>query len=244
MPGLERIQRTMMCAIAQGPDQVPDDLFAGRRGAALRGLSVHVNTISHARLVALEETFPRTRAILGEAAFNALSRDYIESPSICGLTLTAIGQHFVGWLEADEQAQAAIDLARFEWAWLQSYHAVEAAAFSIVELANLSEAGIADLVLTRHSASTVMRLDAQVRQVLASETDAPFTGEHVLITRPEAEVRVLSLSHQGAALHAALANPQTICNLLTEADEPDSQDAVLALIESGALVRIEKVRAC
>ncbi len=45
-------------------DHLPDDLFAGPHERVLVGMKVHANTISHARLVALEETFPRTRDVI------------------------------------------------------------------------------------------------------------------------------------------------------------------------------------
>ena len=74
MLSLEQIQQTMIQALSLGPDHVPEGLFAGGRMAGLRGLKVHANTISHARLVALEETFPRTLARIGHARFNEHSR--------------------------------------------------------------------------------------------------------------------------------------------------------------------------
>lgn len=89
MHPLEQVQQSMMQAIALGPDHAPCEFFRDGRAAALRGLSVHANTISHARLVALEETFPRTRSLLGESLFNRLSRGYVECDGIGALRLTA-----------------------------------------------------------------------------------------------------------------------------------------------------------
>lgn len=161
MPALEQVQQAMMCAIALGPDHVPHDLFTGGRARSLRGLAVHANTISHARLVALEDTFPRTGQLLGEAAFNALSRTFMETGA-GGLPLAHIGRRFPEWLAAESQRPGATDLARFEWAWLRCYHAADAAALSLPELAELGPEGIARLVLTRHPASAALDLHADV----------------------------------------------------------------------------------
>src|SRR3546814_20089502 len=75
---LEQGQAAIAATLLHGPGHLPADLFAGSDAAVLRGLRVHANTISHARLVALEETFPRTRDYLGEEEFNRLSRRFVE----------------------------------------------------------------------------------------------------------------------------------------------------------------------
>lgn len=237
MPALERTQDTMMRAIALGPDHLPEGLFVGMRSNAVRGLSVHANTISHARLIALEETFPRTRRYLGEAAFNRLSRAFCESGHVGSLPLARIGCCFPAWLEDAGQPETALSLARFEWAWLECYHACEATAFGLDDLASLGEAGIARLALVHHPASAAITLDARCRELLAEEFCGQFDAAEVLISRPEAEVDVTSISATAARLHATFAKPQPVCTLLAEAAEPDAEASLLALIAAGALVQ-------
>lgn len=65
---LDDDQAAVAATLLHGPRNLPTGLFAGTEAAVLRGLRVHANTISHARLVALEETFPRLREHLGEGA--------------------------------------------------------------------------------------------------------------------------------------------------------------------------------
>ncbi len=237
MPALERTQDTMMRAIALGPDHLPEGLFVGMRSNAVRGLSVHANTISHARLIALEETFPRTRRYLGEAAFNRLSRAFCESGHVGSLPLARIGCCFPAWLEDAGQPETALSLARFEWAWLECYHACEATAFGLDDLASLGEAGIARLALVHHPASAAITLDARCRELLAEEFCGQFDAAEVLISRPEAEVDVTSISATAARLHATFVEPQPVCTLLAEAAEPDAEASLLALIAAGALVQ-------
>ena len=128
---LEREQAAIAATLLQGPDHLPAGLFAGEDAAVLRGLRVHANTISHARLVALEETFPRTRAHLGDADFNRLSRIFVEAGGAEGRALSDIGRDFPGWLDDP----LAADVARVEWAWLESYHAAEAPPLRLADLA-------------------------------------------------------------------------------------------------------------
>lgn len=236
MFALEQVQQAMMRAIALGPDHVPDDLLAGSRIRALRGLAVHANTISHARLVALEDSYPRTRTMLGEAAFNALSRSFLEAGA-GGLPLAQIGRDFPAWLATGSQTAGAIDLARFEWAWLQCYHGADADALSLPELARLGPEGIASIVLTRHPASTVLDLHTQARALIEAETGTPLPFPCVLLARPEAEVQIVSATPAMVRLHDAFEAPLPVCNLLAHSPEPGMQEALLALVAAGALIR-------
>ena len=95
---LEREQAAIAATLLHGPAHLPPDLFSGNDAAVLRGLRVHANSISHARLVALEETFPRTRAYLGEEEFNRLSRRFVEEGGAQRRSLNDIGAGFADWL--------------------------------------------------------------------------------------------------------------------------------------------------
>lgn len=130
-----------------------------------------------------------------------------------------------------------LSLARFEWAWLECYHACEATAFGLDDLASLGEAGIARLALVHHPASAAITLDARCRELLAEEFCGQFDAAEVLISRPEAEVDVTSISATAARLHATFVEPQPVCTLLAEAAEPDAEASLLALIAAGALVQ-------
>jgi len=114
MRWLDGGQSAVMQALDRGPAYLPEGIFAGPPERVLAGMKVHANTISHARLVALEETFPRTREHLGHDQFNAHSRLFIQQPGVTAAALADIGANFPAFLlEAGEGADAA-DLARFE----------------------------------------------------------------------------------------------------------------------------------
>lgn len=240
MPSLEASQRLMMRAIAQGPDHVPEDLFVGGRAAALRGLAVHANTISHARLVALEDSFPRTRTAMGDAGFNRQSRNYLDCPGISALPLAMIGVKFAAYLTDCDCPAVVVDLARFEWAWLGCYHAADEAGFTLSDLAGLGEAALLDLVLRRHPASVLVELGEAALAKLQQDFGLRFVSPAVLIARPEAGVLVSSASAAACAMFRAFANPQAVCNLLAESAEPERENALIALIASGALARAKE----
>lgn len=233
---LEALQRSMMAAIDGGPGFVDESLFSGDRAAAMRGLAVHANTISHARLVALEETFPRTREQLGHGRFNALSRDFIERNEARAEPLNTIGRHFANYLGICEAPNAAV-LAAFEWAWLESYHAAEDKALELADLAGAGEEELLAITVARHPAARLV--SANAGPWLEDELPGIAGAAAILVTRPGADVMVSSANAPMARQFALLADPQPVCNLLAAGREQDGEDglhALLAMLEAGSLV--------
>jgi hypothetical protein len=246
MSWLDGGQRAMMAAIDYGPVHLPDDLFLGPAERVLAGMLVHANTISHARLVALEDTFPRTLAHLGHAAFNQLARTFAEQPAVTAQALAMIGAGFDGFLAAQGHADAA-DLARFEWLWLTVYHAADAEPLELSGLAGLAPEALLEVMVEAHPAADVARLGPLVRDALKDEVPGIVDAEAILVTRPDVDVLVLPATHRMADLFAVAQNPQSIGNLLGSMREPadDNEDAVAAqmqalvdLINAGAMVRV------
>ncbi len=231
---LERDQAAIVATLLKGPALLPGDIFAGDEAAVLRGLRVHANTISHARLVALEETFPRTRDYLGESQFNRLSRDFIESGGAGRRALADIGAGFAAFLSDP----IAADLARAEWAWLDSYRAAEAPALRLADLAGLREAVLLDLPVRRHPAARTVSLASDVAPLL----DPAFAAgaAEILITRPDAEVRLFAIDPADAAALGRAEENATIGNLIALLGEmhPEGGAAIAVLIDAGAFERV------
>jgi hypothetical protein len=237
---LAETQHHFARTIAHGPDACPPGLFAGDAAHVLRGLKVHANTISHARLVALEDTYPRTRALIGEAAFNALSHAYVDAGHGRDRSLDRMGHAFPDFLAAQAAAPLAVELARFEALWLESYHAAEATPFTAADLARLGEAGLASLCLRSHPAARLCACSAE----LAAALDLPDHGDaapgRVLIARPEAQVLVHAIDAATAALFALLpAEPTFFAGLETFLVRHPNTDALATmqhLLGAGVLI--------
>jgi hypothetical protein len=237
---LDALQRSMMAAVEHGPDHVPAGVFAGARAAALRGLAVHANAISHARLVALEDSFPRTRKLLGQEEFNRLSRAFVATAAAKAEPVATIGRRFPDFLPAHGGCLEAGALARFEWAWLESYHAAEANAFGLADLAGLPEDRLLAVRLARHPASRI--LDTAAAGVFESEAPAIAEADMILLSRPEAEVRVVPATRAMSVVFRLLGVPREVGGLFQAAGEAgvqacDTTPALIALIETGALMR-------
>ena len=231
---LEREQAAIAATLLHGPDHLPAGLFAGDDNAVLRGLRVHANTVSHARLVALEETFPRTREHLGEAEFNRLSRAFVEGGGAERLALPDIGRDFAGWLGDP----LAADLARIEWAWLESYNAAEAGALRLADLAGRDEVALLGLRVRLHPAARIVSLASDAAPLI-DPAFAPGTAA-LLLTRPDAEVRLFALHPaEDVALDRAK-EISTLGNLIASLAEmhPDGGAAIAVLIDAGAFEKV------
>lgn len=248
MPALEQIQSAMMQALDHGPDFLPDHLFAGARARILTGMKVHANTISHARLVALEVTFPRTRAWLGHERFNEHSRLYLEQPGVTARALARVGEIFQGYLAGRGEARAAVNLARFEWLWLEAYHAAEAPWLRLADLAGIEPQVLMEIAVRAHPAASLDCFDSDVHRLIGEEVPGLADAHAILLTRPDAEVLALPATASMRAIFSATRNPATIGNLLASVSEPDCKDqlspddfmpALIALLEAGALQRVE-----
>jgi len=227
-------QAAIAATLIDGPDHLPEGLFAGSEGEVLRGLRVHANTISHARLVALEDTFPRTRDHLGEAEFNRLSRAFVDAGGAQRRSLADIGADFPSWL-ADP---LAADLARVEWAWLESYHAAEAPPLALADLAGIEEAALLDLAVRCHPAARVVALVSAAAPLV----DPAFASDVavLLVTRPDAEVRLFAIHPADAAALDVAQKISPLGNLIAPLAEkhPGGGAAIAALIAAGALERV------
>lgn len=236
----EAAQANFIATIKQGPCALDTALFDGPIDRVLLGLKAHANTISHARLVALEETFPLTRQARGEAKFNKLSRAYVETPEARACDANTIGKPFPDFLTAEVTDQAIVELARIEWAWLESYHAAEAKPISLNDLTELDDASLLALPVALHPSA---------RLVLTSHPLAAPLGElaglqpfAILTLRPDIEVRLHPIEQiEVAVFQAAQQKDATLGNLLSAAieqsDNTDPLGPVMQLIGAGALVK-------
>lgn len=230
---LEQHQAAIAATLLHGPGHLPPALFAGDDAAVLRGLRVHANTISHARLVALEESFPRTRAYLGEPEFNRLSRSFVEAGGAEGRSLAGIGARFADW----PGDPLAADLARIEWAWLESYHAADAPALTLADLAAYDAPALLALPVRRHPAVRIAALSSAAAPLI----DAAFAPDvaALLIARPAAEVRLSAIHPAAVAALDAAGEFLPLGNLVARLAEthPDGGAAIADLIGAGVFER-------
>ena len=235
MPSLTDAQTNFIDTINDGPDWLDPTLFTGPPDRILLGLKAHANTISHARIVALEETFPLTRQQLGDAVFNALAREFVETDTARASDTNHIGLGFPDCLSEP----ATRELAQIEWAWLESYHSAEAAPLTLGDLAALDEAALLGLAIAPHPSARIVEISMPIASALHELSGLQPAA--ILCVRPDAEVRLVPLDAVQLAVFAASARKNALLgNLLAIAIEQASEQAplepILHLIGAGALV--------
>lgn len=217
------LQQQMADAIQGGPTCLPDDLLAGTRPSQFRALKAYANTISHARFVALEETYPLTRQHLGEEAFHAVATHFLDGPHPRSQALRLIGDGFAEMLDS----AAARDLANIEWAWLESHGAADAPAMLLERLKGISPEKLVEAKVLIHPTARIVALEQPSEHLFP---DLSGEGTHVLITRPEADVLVNLAGSAEAHLLALAATPIAFGRLLAR-----NAEAATHLVRSGAL---------
>ncbi len=240
MLSLEAAQANFIATINDGPDALDHVLFDGPIDRVMLGLKAHANTISHARLVALEDTFPLTLEALGGEQFNQSSRAYVETSEARACDANTIGKPFPDFLQATLTDRTIVELANIEWAWLESYHAAEAVPLSLSNLADLDEASLLALPVAPHPSVRLVRTLHPLATPLGEISGLrPYA---ILTLRPEAEVRLLPFAEIDVAIfRAAQQKDATLGNLLSavieQASITDPAGQVMQLIGAGALVK-------
>jgi Putative DNA-binding domain len=233
---LANAQNNFIDTINTGPDRLDPALFAGPTDRILLGLKAHANTISHARIVSLEDTFPLARQHLGDTTFNALAHDYVETDKSRASDTNRIGLGFPDCLNDP----ATRELAEIEWAWLESYHAAEATPLTLRDLTALDEAALLALPVAPHPSARTVDISAPISsalQELAGQQPAA-----ILCIRPGVEVRLIPLDAiQLAVFEESAQNNAILGNLLAvtieQAGEQAPLEPILHLIGAGALVK-------
>lgn len=243
MSPLEALQRSLAATLAHGPAHLQPALFAGPVDRLLLGLKAHANTISHARLVALEDTYPHSREAIGHAAFHALSRAFLDTAGTTATALAEIGHAYPGFLASHGIAPGLVDLARAEWAWLSSWKAADASPFDLAQIAGQPEAELLGTAVCAHRAAHLLSLFEPAGVAFATFGD--LCGARILLfTRPAERVVVTPLDPAERAMFARLkaisaAHPVTIGGLLARMLEEDADEdpaaAFLALAGAGAI---------
>lgn len=241
MPSLAEGQSRFIACLQNGPADFPDDMFAESNDRALLGLKAHANTISHARLVALEQAYPKLHKHLGHEVFHALSRDYVEQDHILVCDMNGIASDFAAFLTGRRCDRSAVDLARIEWAWLESYRSTEAAPLALNDIASLTEAEMLAFPLVAHPALRLITLTGPLSPELAELADS--NPHALMVVRPQAQILFHPLTAVEHAIAKKIAESATMGNLLKHAleldDEAIAMQHIVMLIQAGALMRIE-----
>ncbi|MBR0858951.1 HvfC/BufC N-terminal domain-containing protein [Bradyrhizobium liaoningense] len=220
----------------------PNGKAAGKRYAVYR------NNVTVSLIEALAAIYPAVQRITGPDFFRAMARFHVRSNPPASPLLFDYGHDFPDFIAQYEHAQTMpwlADVARIERAWLDAYHACDAAPLSPARLSAIVPDQLAEIVFTPHPAMQIVRSPFAAVTIFAANRDgAPTaridasTPEDALITRPDVEVAVRHLPPGGAVFTACLASGQPLGEAASAALEAsadfDIATNIAGLIEAGA----------
>lgn len=223
----------------------PDGLPSPRRFAVYR------NNVMVGLVGALKANYPAVCRIVGEEFFAAMARIFVVSEPPTSPILLNYGAGFADFISSFEPVADLpylADVARLERAWLEAYHAPEANPLSPEALAAIPADEVAGLTFGLHPSLRLIRSSFPIltiwRMNIGDGEPAPvdFTagGEHVLVTRPAAEVELRAMPPAGFEFVEALQQGQSLTvamkNALCADPRFDLSGNIRDLIAAGAVI--------
>lgn len=213
---------------------------------------VYRNNVTVSLIEAVGAVFPAVRRITGEDFFRAMARAYVRARPPSSPLLFEYGRDFPDFIAAWDHAAPVpwlADVARLERAWLDAYHAADAAPLAPQALAAVPAERLADVVFVAHPAARVVRspfaavsIFAAHRQEGPADTINAGTPEDALVTRPGLAVTVRHLPAGGAAFAARLLAgalfAEAASEALAEAPGFDLAANIAGLLAAGAFTSI------
>lgn len=235
------------------PMRAAPPVVTGPNGrAAGKRYDVYRNNVTVSLIDALAAIYPAVQRITGTDFFRAMARFHVrESPPGSPL-LFEYGRGFPDFIVQYEHAQIMpwlADVARVERAWLDAYHAHDAAPLAPAQLAAIAPERLADLVFTPHPAARIVRSQFSAVTIFAANRDNSPVGridastpEDALITRAEFDVVVRHLPPGGAVFATSLMSGRPLGEAaaiaLDAAAGFDIAANIAGLIEAGAFTSI------
>jgi hypothetical protein len=224
----------------------------GQEGAPdARRFAVYRNNIALSLIASLAARYPVTRRLVGEDFFRAMARAYAAVNKPNTPVLIRYGGGFPAFIAGFEPARDLAylaDVARLENAWVEAYHAAEAAPLALAALAGLDEESLAAAGVVFHPAARVLSSGHPVASIWAAHQGVVevaavenWRPEEALITRPEAEVLLRVLPPGGFAFASALLKGASVgeAHQAVDIENFDAGAHLVGLIEAGALAELE-----
>jgi hypothetical protein len=224
----------------------PSGKTAGKR------YDIYRNNVTVGLIDALAATYPAVQRITGVEFFRAMARSHVRAMPPVSPLLFEYGREFPSFIETYEYAQAMpwlADVARIERAWLDAYHAADAAPLCAAALASISPDRLADAVFAVHPAARIVRSRFSAVTIFAANRVDNAVGhidagkpEDALITRPDAEVIVRHLPEGGAEFVASLISGrplgEAVATALRISSAFDIAASIAGMIEAGTFTTI------
>jgi hypothetical protein len=227
---------------------VPQNIVDPEGRVAPKRFAVYRNNVIVSLVEALAATFPAVKALVGDAFFNEMARQFARRHPPHSPLLFEYGRDLPAFVAAYQPARSLPflgDVAALDRAWLDAYHAADATPLERTAVAMLEEDQLATarfnahpamrLVASQYPLVTIWQAARENRQPQFADEPQPETA---LIVRPGFDVQVVPLSSAEAGLFFALAAGSPLGEAAEQALEADPQfnfpAALARVIASGA----------
>ena len=139
---------------------VPSVVTGPNGKAAVKRYNVYRNNVTVSLIDALAAIYPAVQRITGADFFRAMARFHVRAtrrPRRCCSSMAATFRPSSSAMNMRRSMPWLADVARIERAWLDAYHAADAAPLSPTALAAVAPERLADLVFTAHPATRIVR---------------------------------------------------------------------------------------
>lgn len=231
-------------ALLDAGKPLPAGLTTARGEADVARFAVYRNNVHVGLTQALSQRFPVTERLVGEEFFRGMARVYVQDRKPASPLMFEYGEDFPDFVAGFGPARGLADLARIEAAWSRAYHAADAAALTVTDLAALAPERLAETRLERHPSAGLVLSPHPAGSIWAAHQTEPVAtvalqqAETVLVVRPDATVNVHVLPATDATFAAALIGGRTLGEAAGEAlaasPEFDFGAALVGLVSLGA----------
>lgn len=228
-------QREFAAAILDATRPVPRGLVGPDREPDAKRFSVYRNNAVAGLVGALKAAFPAVHRIVGDDFFAAMARVYVTLEPPASPVMLDYGATFAAFIETFAPAMSVPylrDVARLERAWVEAYHATEAAPIDRAELAAIRSASLPQVSLTLHPSARVVQSSFPVvslwqMNIEDTRPTVPIApgllreGEDALVIRAAADVEVRTLPRGAVAFTLSLMTGATVAHATALALDDD-----------------------
>ncbi|WP_428248970.1 putative DNA-binding domain-containing protein [Ferrovibrio sp.] len=212
---LHKLQADFTAAL-RDPDRPPPAAIRATSAAQCRAhFNIHRNNMHVSLAAVLEARFPVIRRLVGDEFFHAMALVFVRQLPPASPVLARYGKGFGAFLQDFAPVRDLPylpDMAALEWARSEAYHAADAPAASIADLAALPETALPMARLRLHPALRLEVSDYPIVSLWQTNSHdaevrplgAEMPGETALVTRPLLDVLVMALPPGGAAFITAV----------------------------------------
>jgi hypothetical protein len=229
---LAELQASFRAVCLGGDPAALAALVDGEGIAAEARLRIYRHHVCDSLSSALAATFSTVQALVGDAFFRAVARDYIAATPPSAPVLSEYGADFADFIARHERVQDLVylaDAARLDWALTRAYGSDDGAALSASHLASMSPETLSDLRLRLRAGTSLLRSPYPVDRIWAiargaeeGTVDLVAGGAALVVFQRDDDAAFARLTDGEAALLAACDGRTSLADAVERAAAADA----------------------